>query len=75
MPQAAACASLCWSTGTPGGEERLGDAEKAIGAAEDEVLRALSDRRREQLFELLPQASAGRAPDCAAAAAEREPEC
>ena len=60
---------------TPAGEERLAAAEAAIGAAEDEVLGALSDRQREQLFELLQQASAGRAPDCAAAAAEREPEC
>jgi len=60
---------------TPAGEERLGDAEKAIGAAEDEVLGALSDRQREQLFELLQQASAGRAPDCAGAAAEREADC
>jgi MarR family transcriptional regulator, lower aerobic nicotinate degradation pathway regulator len=60
---------------TPAGEERLAAAEGAIGAAEDEVLGALSDRQREQLFELLQQASAGRAPDCGAAAAEREPEC
>ncbi len=60
---------------TPAGEERLAAAEAAIGAAEDEVLGALSDRQREQLFELLQQASAGRAPDCAAAAAEREPDC
>jgi DNA-binding MarR family transcriptional regulator len=60
---------------TPAGEERLATAEAAIGAAEDDVLGALSDRQREQLFELLQQASAGRALDCAAAAAEREPEC
>ncbi len=60
---------------TPGGEERLAAAEKAIGAAEDEVLGALSERQREQLFELLQRASAGRAPDCGAAAVEREPEC
>ncbi|HEX3359965.1 MAG TPA: MarR family transcriptional regulator [Solirubrobacterales bacterium] len=59
----------------PAGEQRLCAAETAIGAAEDEVLGALSDHQREQLFELLQQASAGRAPDCAAAAAEREPEC
>jgi DNA-binding MarR family transcriptional regulator len=60
---------------TPAGEERLAAAEAAIGAVEDEVLGALSDHQREQLFELLQQASAGRAPDCAAAAAEREPDC
>jgi DNA-binding MarR family transcriptional regulator len=57
------------------GGERLAAAERAIGAAEDDVLGALDDRQREQLFELLQQATAGRAPDCAAAAAEREPEC
>ena len=60
---------------TAEGGERLVAAEAAIGAAEDEILGALSDRQREQLFELLQQASAGRAPDCAAAAAEREPDC
>lgn len=60
---------------TPAGEERLAGAEAAIGTAEDEVLGALSDRQREQLFELLQQASAGRAPDCAGAAAEREANC
>jgi MarR family transcriptional regulator, lower aerobic nicotinate degradation pathway regulator len=60
---------------TPAGEQRLCAAETAIGAAEDEVLGALSDRQREQLFELLQQASAGRAPDCAGAAAEREEDC
>src|ERR1700760_575140 len=60
---------------TPAGEERLAAAESAIGAAEDEVLRALRDRQREQLFELLQRASAGRAPDCAGAAAEREANC
>src|ERR1700742_5298545 len=60
---------------TPAGEERLAAAEAAIGAAEDEVLGALTDRPREQLFELLQRASAGRAPDCAGAAAEREANC
>jgi len=57
---------------TAAGGERLAAAEKAIGAAEDDVLGALDDRQREQLFELLQQATAGRAPDCAGAAAERE---
>ena len=60
---------------TAAGGERLAAAERAIGAAEDEVLGALTDRQREQLFELLQQASAGRAPDCGAAAAERELDC
>jgi DNA-binding MarR family transcriptional regulator len=57
---------------TPAGEERLAAAEGAAGAAEDEVLAALDDRQREQLFELLRQASVGNAPDCAAAAVEDE---
>jgi MarR family transcriptional regulator, lower aerobic nicotinate degradation pathway regulator len=57
---------------TDAGAEKLAVAEKAIGAAEDDVLGALDDRQREQLFELLQQASAGHAPDCASAAAERE---
>lgn len=60
---------------TTAGEERLAAAEAAIGAAEDEILGALSDRQREQLFDLLQQASAGRTPDCAGAAAEREADC
>jgi DNA-binding MarR family transcriptional regulator len=60
---------------TAAGGERLAEAEAAIGTAEDEILGALSDRQREQLFGLLSKAAAGRAPDCAAAAAEREPEC
>jgi hypothetical protein len=54
---------------TAGGED------DQLAAAEDEVLGALSDRRREQLFELLQRASAGRTPDCAAAAAEPEGDC
>lgn len=60
---------------TAAGGERLAAAETAVGAAEDEILGALTDRQREQLFELLQKAAAGRAPDCAGAAAEREPEC
>jgi DNA-binding MarR family transcriptional regulator len=60
---------------TATGGERLAAAEGAIGAAEDDILGALSDRQREQLFELLQKAAAGRTPDCTAAAAEREPDC
>jgi DNA-binding MarR family transcriptional regulator len=60
---------------TAAGAERLSAAEAAIGAAEDEVLGALTERQREQLFELLRKAAAGHALDCAGAAAEREPEC
>jgi DNA-binding MarR family transcriptional regulator len=57
---------------TPAGGERLAAAEAAAGAAEDEILGALDDRQREQLFELLQQATVGNAPDCAAAAVEGE---
>jgi DNA-binding MarR family transcriptional regulator len=60
---------------TDAGGEKLAAAERAIGAAEEDVLGALDERQREQLYELLQQASAGHAPDCGAAAAEREPEC
>jgi DNA-binding MarR family transcriptional regulator len=50
--------------------------ELTAAGGEDDILGALSDPQREQLFELLQQAAAGRAPDCAsAAAAEREPGC
>jgi DNA-binding MarR family transcriptional regulator len=60
---------------TAEGGERLAAAESAIGAAEDEILGALTGRQREQLFELLQKAAAGRAPDCAGAAVEPAPEC
>ena len=60
---------------TAAGGERLAAAEAAIGAAEDDILGVLTGRQREQLFELFQKAAAGRAPDCAGAAAEREPEC
>jgi DNA-binding MarR family transcriptional regulator len=60
---------------TVDGGMRLAAAESAIGAAEEEILGALTDRQREQLFQLLQKAAAGHAPDCAGAAAEREPEC
>ncbi|MBS1844163.1 MAG: hypothetical protein JST53_07080 [Actinobacteria bacterium] len=46
-----------------------------LGAAENDVLGALDDRRREQLFELLRQATAERVPDRGdAAAGHEEPE-
>jgi DNA-binding MarR family transcriptional regulator len=60
---------------TTAGSERLAAAEAAVGAAEDEILGALTDRQREQLFELLQKAAAGRGLDCAGAAAEPVPEC
>jgi DNA-binding MarR family transcriptional regulator len=59
---------------TAAGEERLVAAEKAIGAGEDEVLGALDDRQREQLFEPLQQAAAGGgAPSAGAPAAREDP--
>jgi DNA-binding MarR family transcriptional regulator len=60
---------------TAAGGERLAAAEVAVGTAEDEILGALTTRQREQLFELLQKAAAGRAPDCTEAAVEREPGC
>ena len=60
---------------TATGGERLASAEEALGAAEAEILGALTDRQREELYELLSKAAGGLAPDCAGAAAEREPDC
>jgi MarR family transcriptional regulator, lower aerobic nicotinate degradation pathway regulator len=60
---------------TDAGADRLAAAEVAIGVAEDDILGALTDRQREQLFELLQKAAAGWAFDCAGAAVEPEPEC
>lgn len=53
---------------TPAGEARLGEAEGAMAAAEDEVLGALDAPQRAQLHELLLLASAGQPVDCEAAA-------
>src|SRR6195952_646630 len=58
---------------TVDGGMRLAAAETAMGAAGAETLGALTDRQRGQLLELLQKAAAGRAPDCAGAAVEREP--
>ena len=61
--------------------DRLDDVEGCrqrrvrIVVDEDEILGALTDRQREQLFQLLQKAAAGHALDCAGAAVEREPEC
>jgi DNA-binding MarR family transcriptional regulator len=55
---------------TDAGARRLGEAECALAAAEDEVLGALAPDERETLYRLLQQATRGHVADCAAAAAE-----
>jgi MarR family transcriptional regulator, lower aerobic nicotinate degradation pathway regulator len=55
---------------TDGGAHRLGEAECALAAAEDDILGALDADEREALYRLLQQATAGHVHDCAAAAAE-----
>ncbi|HWI71711.1 MAG TPA: MarR family winged helix-turn-helix transcriptional regulator [Baekduia sp.] len=57
---------------TPGGAERLREAECAMAAAENEVLGALDPEQRETLYQLLQQATAGHVVDCAGAAAAAE---
>jgi DNA-binding MarR family transcriptional regulator len=54
---------------TPGGAERLREAECALAAAEDDVLGALDAEQRETLYRLLQQATAGHVVDCASAPA------
>jgi DNA-binding MarR family transcriptional regulator len=55
---------------TPGGAERLREAECAIATAENEVLGALDPDEREQLYRLLQRATSGHVVDCSAAVAE-----
>lgn len=57
---------------TEAGRETLDRAERALEAAEAEVLGALSGVERCQLYELLQRAAAGQAPDCEAAAGVRD---
>jgi hypothetical protein len=52
------------------GARRLGEAEAALGAVEDEVLGTLDSEQRATLYALLQQATAGHMVDCGAAAAE-----
>jgi MarR family transcriptional regulator, lower aerobic nicotinate degradation pathway regulator len=59
---------------TDQGAERLGEAEAALAAAEDEVLGALDADQRETLYQLLAQATTSHVVDCAAAAAEALPD-
>jgi DNA-binding MarR family transcriptional regulator len=51
------------------GSDRLGEAESALAAAEDEVLGSLDEAQRESLYLLLQQASDEYVVDCFAAAA------
>ena len=53
---------------TDAGTERLVQAELALAAAEDEVLRGLDHEERETLYRLLQQATSDHAVDCADAA-------
>jgi DNA-binding MarR family transcriptional regulator len=55
---------------TDAGSRRLGDAETALAAAEDEVLGALDVEQRETLYSLLQQATTSQVLDCPAAAEE-----
>jgi DNA-binding MarR family transcriptional regulator len=52
---------------TKAGGARLGEAECALAAAENEVLGALDAEQRELLYRLLQQATAGHVVDCSAA--------
>lgn len=53
---------------TPAGERTLDRAERAIEAAEAELLQGLSEQERGTLYELLQRATAGHLLDCAGAA-------
>jgi MarR family transcriptional regulator, lower aerobic nicotinate degradation pathway regulator len=55
---------------TEEGAARLGEAESALAAAEDEVLGALDAEQREMLYSLLQQATTSHVLDCAAASTE-----
>ena len=57
---------------TDAGALRLTQAERALSAAEDEVLGSLDPQQRETLYQLLQQATTGHILDCATAAAERD---
>lgn len=52
------------------GAQRLGEAERALVATEDELLGALDAEQREALYRLLQQVTAGHLLDCAAAAGQ-----
>ncbi|WP_432419782.1 MarR family winged helix-turn-helix transcriptional regulator [Baekduia alba] len=58
---------------TADGAQRLGEAECALAAAENEVLGALDVDERETLYRLLQRATGGHVGDCAAAAAVPAP--
>jgi DNA-binding MarR family transcriptional regulator len=55
---------------TPAGIRKLGRAEKALGAVEDELLAALSEEERETLHQLLQRATSDHVLDCMSASQE-----
>jgi len=59
---------------TGAGAQRLGAAECALAAVENEVLGTLDEQQRETLYELLRQAASGAVPSCTEAACD-EPPC
>jgi DNA-binding MarR family transcriptional regulator len=60
---------------TPAGAERLREAECALAVVENEVLSALDERQREQLYELLQLAMSGHVVSCSEAVAEDADPC
>jgi DNA-binding MarR family transcriptional regulator len=59
---------------TDAGVGKLGEAECALAAAEDEVFSALDAEQREALYRLLQQATAGHVLDCSAAVQQQPDE-
>jgi len=55
---------------TPGGAQRLGEAEDALAAVEDEVLSPLTEDQREVLYALLQAAASGHVISCGEALAD-----
>jgi len=52
---------------TPAGEAKLADAEAALAAVEDDILRGLSEDERETLYQLLQRATSEHVVDCSSA--------
>jgi len=52
---------------TPAGEAKLADAEAALAAVEDDLLRGLSEDERETLYQLLQRATSEHVVDCSTA--------
>jgi DNA-binding MarR family transcriptional regulator len=60
---------------TDAGAERLAAAERALAAAEDDILGALDGDQREQLYRLLQQATAALVVDCREPVTHEESAC